>query len=48
MTLLILAANPTLANTHNQTVTPIQASSATNEVKLTQQQISQRTAPSAS
>lgn len=45
LTLLVLAASPTLADTHNQTVTPIQASSATNEVKLTQQQINQRTAP---
>lgn len=45
LTLLVLAASPTLANTHNQTVTPNQASSATNSVKLTQQQISQRTAP---
>jgi hypothetical protein len=45
MTLLVLAASPTLANTHNQTVTPIQVSSATNEVKLTQRQINQRTAP---
>ncbi len=35
LTLLVLAASPTLASTHNQTVTPNQASSATNSVKLT-------------
>lgn len=45
LTLLVLAASPTLANTHNKTVTPNQASSATNSVKLNQQQTSQRTVP---
>lgn len=45
LTLLVLAASPTLANTHNKSVTPNQSSSPTNEVKLTQQQINQRTAP---
>lgn len=45
LTLLVLAASPTLANNHNQTVTTTQPSNATNSAKLTQQQISQRTAP---
>lgn len=45
LSLLVLAASPTLANTHNQSVTPNQASSVKNEVKLTQQQINPRTLP---
>lgn len=45
LTLMVLAANPTLANTHNQILTPHQASSTSNEAKLSQQQVSQRTAP---
>lgn len=45
LTLMVLTANPTLANTHNQILTPEQASSASNEVKPSQQQVSQRTAP---
>lgn len=45
LTLLVLAASPTLASTHNQAVTPNQAKSATNSVKLSQNQINQRTAP---
>lgn len=45
LTLMVLAANPTLANTHNQILTPHQASSTSNAAKLSQQQVSQRTAP---
>ena len=45
LTLMVLAANPTLANSHNQILTPEQASSASNELKPSQQQVSQRTAP---
>ena len=43
MVLLTLTASPTLADTHNDTVTPTTASS-TNEAKLTQEQTSQTTA----
>lgn len=46
LTLIVLAASPTLANTHNQILTPDQASSTSNEAKLSQQQVSQRTDPS--
>lgn len=45
LTLMVLAASPTLANTHNQILTPNQASSTSKELKLSQQQSSQRTAP---
>ena len=45
LTLMVLAASPTLANTHNQILTPNQASSTSKKVQLSQQQSGQRTAP---
>jgi hypothetical protein len=33
LTLMVLAANPTLANSHNRILTPEQASSTSNEAK---------------
>ena len=45
LTLMVLAASPTLANTHGRILTPNQASSTLNETKLTQQQSGQSTAP---
>ena len=43
LTFMVLAASPSLANTHNQIV-PNQASNSSNAAKL-QQMLSQRTAP---
>ena len=45
LTLIVLAASPTLANTHNQILTPNQASNTSKEAKLSQEQISQTTVP---
>ena len=45
LTLMVLAASPTLANTHNRILTPNQASSTSKDVQLSQQQSGQRTAP---
>lgn len=44
LALLTLTASPTLANTHNQTVTPTTASDSTNSAKLNAEQTSQVTA----
>ena len=43
--LMVLAASPTLANTHNQILALNQASSTLKQVQLSQQQSRQRTAP---
>ncbi|MDP8964405.1 MAG: hypothetical protein M3O33_10570 [Cyanobacteriota bacterium] len=45
LTLLTLTASPSLADTHQETVTPTKASSSTNEAQPTQQETSQITAP---
>lgn len=45
LTFMVLAASPTLANTHNQILAPNQASSTSKKVQLSQQQSGQRTAP---
>jgi len=45
LALMVLAASPTLANTHARILTPNQASSTSGETKLTQQQNGQRTTP---
>ncbi|MDP8962690.1 MAG: hypothetical protein M3O33_01640 [Cyanobacteriota bacterium] len=41
LTLLTLVASPSLADTHQKTVTPTTASSSTNEAQPTQQETSQ-------
>lgn len=45
LTLVVLAASPTLASTHNQKTTPNQASSSSAKAELVQKLLSQRTAP---
>ena len=45
LTLVVLAASPTLANTHNQKTTPNQASSTSARAELVQKLLSQKTAP---
>ena len=45
LTLVVLAANPTLANTHNEKTTSNQASSTSARAELVQKLLSQRTAP---
>ncbi len=44
LTLLTLAASPSLADTHNKTATPTTASNPTNEAQPTQEQTSSITA----
>lgn len=44
LTVLTLAASPSLADTHNKTATPTKASNSTNEAQPTQEQTSQITA----
>jgi len=41
LTLLALTANPSLADTHNQTASPTTASSSTNEAPVAQERLSQ-------
>jgi hypothetical protein len=45
LTLLMLAASPTLADNHSKTINTTPVFSATNEVKLTQEQRSQTQLP---
>ena len=45
LTLVVLAASPTLANTYNEKTTPNQASSTLARAELVQKLLSQRTAP---
>lgn len=45
LTLVVLAASPTLASTYNQKTTPNQASSTSAKAELVQKLLSQRTAP---
>ncbi|PSB30472.1 hypothetical protein [Chlorogloea sp. CCALA 695] len=45
LTLVVLAASPTLASTHNQKTTLNQASSTSAKAELVQKLLSQRTAP---
>jgi len=45
LTLVVVAANPTLANTHNEKATPNQASSTSARAELVQKLRSQKTVP---
>lgn len=45
LTLVILSANPTLANTHNEKTTANQGSSTSARAELVQKLLNQRTAP---